>query len=204
MNGQRPERDYARTMRVDHDSAAGSRCVWRCGPALAQACRRAAPRGVVQSVRRPAGGGAGRSGADRRAVALCHRSGLSVVADKARAFRKARLAGRNRPSCWSPIWSDRAERSLGDAADADLAGPAGGRDRLRQRSRFGAPADPRDRGAARPSGARRKAGRRSGARARAARSGRAQGRSRPRWWSSAAAIRRGRRVSPRPCWRKPG
>ena len=78
--------------------------------------RRAAAHRVVQPLRRPARGRAGRPGADRRAVALCERS-RAVGGRRARRARSASSTGRRNRPIAAPARS-RAGRPLGPLADA--------------------------------------------------------------------------------------
>ena len=130
-------------------------------------CRRsAAARRLVQCLRRPAGGGACRSRPDRRAVAQCARS-RDLSGDREGSELSAARTGQ--AEAMVPLKPDLVlVGHLGPAADAaDAAQP---RIPRRQRRRGERPrnrdrADPRGRGTARPSRARRGADRgdRSGA-----------------------------------------
>ena len=144
--------------------------------------------------------------ADRRAVALCRRSG----ACRSWPTRRAHSASSTgRPKSMIPLKPDLVlvgtwDRSVTQRMLRVAGLPRGRGRRSSATSQPARRADPRDGGAARPSGARRGADRGARARARAARGGAAADGVDARWWSSAAAIRRARRASPRRCWREAG
>ena len=127
MNGSAPNR-YARTMRVNHNSAAALAVYSAVGRRRTEASD--APRRVVSF----------NLCADQLVVALADPeqiaglspyaadSALSVVADKARAFRKLDWQAESTLAAAARPGADRAKRPLGDAAHAGLAGSAGGRE----------------------------------------------------------------------------
>ena len=102
----------------------------------------------------------------------------------------------------------RAGRSLGPPADAAAAArpwiPRSSTSMLVNDLTTGDRADPRDRGAARPSGARRGADRGDRSRAAAARRGAASDSRRARCWSATAATPSAPTASPARCCAKPG